>query len=583
MSLQPRMIDWQSKIFIAAVGLWLLTVLISPIQLNAADPAPEEPPKPLLRMNSLGFLPTASKQVTITEGNRPYQVVRLSDKQVVLKGTSSKAKLNKDTGENVGTIDVSSLQQPGQYRLEAGSEAVDFLIADDAFNQAFYTVVRAMYLTRCGMEVSDDHQGKTYTHEGCHLHDAETDLVATTNTEHDATGGWHDAGDYNKYVVNAGVTVGMMLQAWDHYRDRLQSLKLNIPETDNSIPDYLDEIRWEIDWVLKTQLPDGSVSHKVTTKNFGGFVAPEKEDTPRFLTPWGSAATADFVAMTAGMSRAMKKYDGQYAAKCLGAARKSHEFLRAHPENHRADQKGFTTGRYDTDDGDDRLWAVAELWGATGEKSYLSELEHKIKQRIDEIDSDETIVELSWDWGNVQNLGLFTYAFSEQPNRDPQLVARIQHDIIKVADRIVATARSHGYCRPLGDRYDWGCNGTVARLAVVLELADQLQPHAKYRNARVAIVDHLFGRNYYGRSFVTGLGANPPQFPHDRRNGINGFAEPWPGYLVGGAWPTATDWHDKQEDYRTNEIAINWNGALIYALAAFVEPDTFPTVNMSGH
>ena len=47
------------------------------------------------------------------------------------------------------------------------------------------------------------------------------------------------------------------------------------------------------------------------------------------------------------------------------------------------------------------------------------------------------------------------------------------------------------------------------------------------------------------------------------------------GYLVGGPWPGPKDWFDVQDDYRTNEVAINWNGALIYALAAFVEPKTF--------
>jgi endoglucanase len=64
-------------------------------------------------------------------------------------------------------------------------------------------------------------------------------------------------------------------------------------------------------------------------------------------------------------------------------------------------------------------------------------------------------------------------------------------------------------------------------------------------------------------------------FPHDRRSGGDQNAAPWPGYLVGGPWPTAIDWHDVQDDYETNEVAINWNGALIFALAAFVEPDKF--------
>jgi endoglucanase len=69
---------------------------------------------------------------------------------------------------------------------------------------------------------------------------------------------------------------------------------------------------------------------------------------------------------------------------------------------------------------------------------------------------------------------------------------------------------------------------------------------------------------------VTGLGVNPPLHPHDRRSGGDNVEAPWPGYLVGGAWPRATDWKDDQGNFQTNEIAINWNGALIYALAGFV-------------
>jgi len=78
----------------------------------------------------------------------------------------------------------------------------------------------------------------------------------------------------------------------------------------------------------------------------------------------------------------------------------------------------------------------------------------------------------------------------------------------------------------------------------------------------------LFGRNYYGRSFVTGLGFDPPQHPHHRLDTGAYSDHPWPGYLVGGAHPEATDWQDVQANYRVNEIAINWNAALVYALAA---------------
>jgi len=72
---------------------------------------------------------------------------------------------------------------------------------------------------------------------------------------------------------------------------------------------------------------------------------------------------------------------------------------------------------------------------------------------------------------------------------------------------------------------------------------------------------------------VTGLGFQQPQNPSDRRSGGDDVDQPWPGYLVGGPHPRARDWHDVQADARTNEIAINWNAALIYALAGFV-PET---------
>jgi endoglucanase len=91
-----------------------------------------------------------------------------------------------------------------------------------------------------------------------------------------------------------------------------------------------------------------------------------------------------------------------------------------------------------------------------------------------------------------------------------------------------------------------------------------------YRATALDAVNHLLGRNCYGRSYVTGIGFDPPLHPHDRRDNGEYLNHPWPGYLIGGPHPRATDWHDEQGDFRTNEIAINWNAALVYALAAFL-------------
>jgi endoglucanase len=413
------------------------------------------------------------------------------------------------------------------------------------------------------MAVSGVHNGSTFEHAACHTNDAWLDVVAGMHTRSNSLGGWHDAGDYNKYVVNAGVTVGCMFRAWEEFGPAISKVPLHLPETGGALPEFLAELKWELDWLLTMQFEDGSVSHKVSTKKFGGFILPEKEVEDRFFTPWSSAATADFVAMMAQAARCFRPYDTAYADRCLRLARKSYGFLAAHGEDHPANLAGFSTGAYGTRDGDDRLWAAAEMWETTGEADALRDLETRIG-------TNEARLDRNWDWGNVNNLGMLTYLFSKRNGRNEDLLKKARTNAVAVADELVTARNAHGYGRPLGTMYYWGCNGTVARQVLNLVAANRITPKPAYRETALDALNHLFGRNCFGRSFVTGVGANPPMHPHDRRSGGDNVVEPWPGYLVGGPNPKAENWNDVQGDYRTNEIAINWNGALIYALAAFL-------------
>ncbi len=255
------------------------------------------------------------------------------------------------------------------------------------------------------------------------------------------------------------------------------------------------------------------------------------------------------------------------------AAQLSYRFLQAHPEYHQADQTGFSTGGYEINQPNhrqngvpqNRLWAAAELWETTGSPDALLDLETRIQAVSGRVDSD-------FDWDETKNLGLITYLFSKRPNRDPALVQLVRSNLLAVADDIVETARHDGYARPLGSLYYWGCNGGVARQTLLLTAASRLSSgKGGYRTTCLDALNHLFGRNCFGRSFVTGIGFQSPMHPHDRRSGSDNVVDPWPGYLVGGPHPKAADWHDEQADYRTNEIAINWNAALVYALAACLE------------
>jgi endoglucanase len=533
-----------------------------------------------IRINSLGFLPAYEKKATITAECSEF-VVKTEDGQIVFSGKPTGPVHQNDVNQDVWIADFSALKTAGEFYLDVPGvgRSITFPINERVYDFAYVTAMRAMYLWRCGTAVETEFNGIKFSQGKCHVDDALEDYLGRPGQKRDGTGGWHDAGDYGKYVVNASVTVGCLFLAWDQYKDQLSRCDLKLPETARGYPDFLKEIKWETDWLLKMTDPNGSgqVSHKLTSLGFCGFVMPEADTDPRYFTEWSTAATADFVAMMAMAARYFKPYDAAYAKTCLDAATKSYECLQKNPEEKRFQQGQFRTGGYQTDDGDDRLWAAAELWETTGNLACLADFEKRVQEytprrgRGEAEPSALCKVDANWDWGNVRNLGVFTFLLSKREGKNPQFADLLKTDLLAVADSIVVVANKDVYGRPLGGVYFWGCNGLIARQVLNLQIANKLSPNPKYVNAALDAIAHIFGRNYYGRSYVTGLGVNPPMNPHDRRSGADGIVEPWPGYIVGGGH-TAIGWHDSQDDYATNEIAINWQAALIYALAGFVNP-----------
>jgi endoglucanase len=519
-----------------------------------------------IMLNTLGFLPDKPKRASINTSCTKFTVVSATGGIEAFSGSVSGPKKNNDTGEDIYIADFSALDEEGTFflQVEGVGRSPDFPIKKGVYNDAYITAMRAMYLWRCGCAVSGIYNGHTYQHAACHTQDAYLDYVGGGHTKKTSTKGWHDAGDYNKYTVNAGITVGMMLDAWLLFSPLIGDVRLDIPESGNTLPDFLAEVKWELDWLLTMQLDDGTVSHKVSAVDFCDFIMPEKETADRYFVPWGSAATADFVAMTAMAARMYKQYDSSFAQTCLNAAKKSYDFLAANTANHAANQSGFSTGAYTTSDPDDRLWAAAEMWETTGEQKYLTDFETRANAQASKVDAD-------WDWGNVKNLGMFTYLLSKRTGKSQTLADAVKNRLLSTADSMVTVCGNHGYGRTLGSTYYWGCNGTIARQTMLLQIANLLSPKKEYVNTALDAIGFLFGRNNYCRSFVTGMGLNPPMHPHDRRSIGDSIIDPWPGYLVGGGWPGAKNWVDIDTNYQTNEIAINWQGGLISALAGFYD------------
>ncbi len=521
-----------------------------------------------IRINSLGFITEQPKIGTIIKTCDSFLIKDIVSGETVFSGKVRGPVFQEDVNQKVWQADFSELKKPGEYILEVEGvgNSVKFKIASDSYNFAFKTSMRAFYLWRCGTAVEGDFKGQHFTHDACHLKDGFEDYVGNTGVQRDGTGGWHDAGDYGKYVANAGITVASMFLAWDHFQPKLEKINLDLPETAPGFPDFLKEIKWEMDWLFKMQYPDGSgkVSHKLTRTNFSGFIKAEDDNEKRYFTDWSTTATANFVGMMAMAARYFEPYDAEYAQRCLDAAWVSYRLLLTHPEQKRFEQGDFRTGHYESNDADDRIWAAAEMWETTGDKLALEDFEKRVTEY-------EFNVFENWDWQNISNLGVFTYALSEREGKNQEVQKQLVSNILEVANVLVEKSQQDIYGRPLGQRYYWGCNGTVARQVINLQVANLIQPQKTYEETSLNALSHLFGRNYYNRSYVTGLGLNPPMNPHSRRSGADDIKNPWPGYIVGGG-QHATDWKDKQGSFQTNEIAINWQGALVYALAAFVNP-----------
>lgn len=489
--------------------------------------------------------------------------------------------------------DFSPFDSPGTYYIKVpalGSDGTEqsapFQIAPDVFATALQTAMTGMYGQRCGTAVKITLGNDTWQHGACHQHDADSLKYLTgADTPFSSVGGWHDAGDYGKYVNNGAFSVGMLLAAWDHFQPTLAGLKLPIPEHGKTadggaapLPDFLWEVKWELDWLLTAQNASGGsggVPDKLTAATFENYgTMPDTDSQKRYFTGIGTAMTANVVAVMAEAARIYQDLAPADAAKYLAAAQLGYQYLQANAGPAvAANETTLTTGHYYESDPDNRLWAAAEMWETTGDPAALADFETRAAALA--VDGD-------FDWPNVENLGFYTYLLSQRADagaRDPAIVAALTTSLVAAADGLAMTAATNAFGRGIGDNYYWGSNGSVARSAMTLWVANSLSPDPKYLDAIEMQVDFLLGRNFYDRSQVTMVGYHPPQSPHHGPSTGDGIPDPWPGLLVGGANATSSmvppsdvNWTDVAADYEVNEIAINWITPFVYATAALTPP-----------
>lgn len=552
-----------------------------------------QPPTPTgqiihaVRADSVGYVANREKRATIV---LPAGMTSLSDltaevhdastDDVVWTCTVTGPMNDSTTGTTVYVADFTPFTSPGRYYIgvpglptsKGPATSVSFPIAPDVFHGVLVHAMLGLFGQRCGSSVDINVDGSHWKHGTCHTQDASQKFLdgVLMDTIKPSLHGWHDAGDYGKYTTNGAFTVGMMLQAFEHFQPLLSTLTLPIPEAGGSLPDYLDEVKWELDWLLTTMSDDGSVAFKVTAQSFESLtVMPEQDGSRRYYTPISTSATADFAAVFAQAARVYRPYDADLADSYLAAARKAYDFLKANGLI-KPDLTMFGTGGYDgnSGDSDNRAWAAAEMWETTGEDAFLADFEGATK-------TPKAIAD-NFDWDNVQNLGVFTYLLSTRAGRDQTMLDTMTASMLASADALATRADTAPFGRSIAN-YWWGSNGAIARTSMNLWVAGVLNPTdaPRYMDAIAMQLDHLLGRNFYDRTQVTGVGYHAPIQPHHRPSISDNTSNPWPGLLVGGPNPSAdamlppgATWKDSSEAYDLNEVAINWNGALIYAAAA---------------
>ena len=557
-----------------------------------------------VRLNQVGFRPLQEKTSTIIGGisgeSRGNVDIVSAQGDVVWQGKASETMLNPVSGKPCCVVDFSDLTTEGEYTLcvNDGSSTAkcQFVITNHPYSELTRKALRAFYYQRASMDIVEPY-AEGYERKAGHpddhvlVHASAATAERPEGTVISSPGGWYDAGDYNKYIVNSGFTMGVWLMAYELNPDYFKALNLNIPESGQPVPDMLAEAMYNIRWMLTMQDTDGGVYHKLTEPNFEGFIRPDECQKTRYVVLKTTAAALDFAATMALAARVYAPFEAAYpgfVAQATDAAKRAYAWAEANPEVYYDQPKmneqfkpEITTGAYDDFDVHDEFyWAAIELAILTGENAYkVAATEHA--KAIAEANGQYTPSV----WGNVAELGYLDWLMhSEDTAKNKTNMEALLEYLQPFLDEATTVSVFHS---PYGNREDdffWGCNseGCCWR-GIECLYAYRLTGDEKYRVNAERCLNYILGQNATGYCYVTGFGSKPVCHPHHRLS----YSHPkgtHPGFLAGGPNPMRQDaetdgvkypkdvpadesYLDYQPSYASNEVTINWNVTL-FALTA---------------
>jgi endoglucanase len=537
-----------------------------------------------IRLNQVGYFPNEEKVVVI-EGINPAGKIQVKNLQgkTVLKPRNIRQAQSPWGDKTRYVVDISDLKKEGDYEVCVAGAKAPLRIARHALHDISVASLKLFYLIRSGVPIESQYAGP-YARPLGHadtqvlVHPSAASESRPEGTVISSPLGWYDAGDYNKYVVNSAFSIGLMLGVYEENKAYFDRLQTNIPESKNQTADFLDEMMFNMLWLLTMQDPDdGGVYHKLTTPNFEGFVMPKDCHQPRYVVAKSVTATLDFAAVMAQMARLMKGNADypDFSAKAAEAAERAYLWALVHPDAfyrqgdmNKQFQPAVNTGEYgDGNATDERFWAATELYKLTGKTVY--------KQDALRLMPSDFLVP---SWGNVSGLGMLSWLSAG----DAVQADKVRQALQACCDAYVKDTDQSCFQAPYGNHahdFGWGhLSERCCGMGIALLFSDQYVAKGKYRRYALENIDCLLGRNALGYCYVTGFGQKSPMHPHHRPSAADGIDAPFPGMLVGGPNPGQQDkgsnlvypsslpdesYVDHADSYASNEIAINWNAALV--------------------
>lgn len=400
-----------------------------------------------------------------------YDLIDVETEKIVYTGVIKEKGYNEATDENISYGDFSDFKVPGTYYLQTGviGQSYTFMIAKDPYADIFDTALKQYYYSRCGLTLSTELAGEA-AHNACHTRTA--GLKDDASVQLDVSGGWHIDENGTRNVTDGCQAVNNLLLSYELY-ENVFSDEVGIPESGNGIPDLMDEVRYEVDWLLKMQdATSGAVYSAVS-------VIEESGTSYRlYIESVTMDATIQFAAAMAKFSYLYQNYDRDFATQCLKAADRAYRYA----------------GQYLNDVSPEEYFhAAAELYRATGAYQYRNVV-HQYLTGENELDLDNDHVF----WGSVVYI-------STKQQVDVNICETVIKKLLSDVEQISYDSKRSKYLTEGNKEQDNNCE--LLRKMVRLAVVDHIITNHEYMMVLENHLHYFLGRNAACISYIDDVGS----------------------------------------------------------------------------